>query len=231
MNHNPKVNTLAKADHGVKKPATALLKNTFMITQGFLVLAVLVTLVGSIQSNEPKISLALGLETFIAAVASYYYSQFVNKFARADKIDPADITEIRYADWYITTPVMLFVLMLICGFDFNKTVHFLVLGFVVLLDYFMLYLGHLGELGRIDKLTACIGGFVPFILMFGLIYRNILMSNRSNKKDFFFGFFVIVWALYGVVYLFEDNTKNTLLNALDAVAKGGVGIGLYTHLL
>jgi bacteriorhodopsin len=221
----------AVADTGIKTPVTSLLKNTFTVVQGILILAMLVTIIGAVQTNDKKLCIALGLQTVIAAIASYYYSKFVGKISNTTQVKPIDLAEIRYADWYITTPIMLFVLMLVLGIDFSKTAHLVTVVLVFVLDYVMLHFGFLGEKGTMKKHVACLWGFIPFFIMFALIYRTFLIPNQSNKKNFLFGAFMVIWSLYGLVFLLDETNKNIATNLLDALAKGGVGIGLYTHFL
>jgi hypothetical protein len=115
--------------------------------------------------------------------------------------------------------------------DLSKMKHIIAIISVIVLDYAMLHFGYLGEMGKMEKWNACLSGFLPFGLMFAIIYFVFLKPNPSNKKMVFYWFFFVLWSLYGFVYLLDNNTKNIILNCFDAVAKGGIGIGLYTELL
>jgi hypothetical protein len=44
-----------------------------------------------------------------------------------------------------------------------------------------------------------------------------------------YGFFFIVWALYGVVYMLNEEYKNISMNVLDCIAKCLVGLGLWAY--
>jgi hypothetical protein len=90
----------------------------------------------------------------------------------------------------------------------------------------MLYIGYLGEIGDMNKWVACIGGFIPFILMFGIIYKNFV-TTFSNRL--IFGIFVSIWSLYGVVYMLNDLNKNIAMTILDCIAKCLFGLGLWAY--
>jgi bacteriorhodopsin len=224
-------NLTAVPDVGTKLTMTSLLKNSFTLTQGVLILAMLVTVVGIFRTKDKKICLAFALESAVAAIATYFYSIYTNRIINKDQVSPSELTENRYLDWYITTPIMLFVLILVLGIDISKIAQLVTIVLVILLDFAMLHFGYLGETGTMKKPVACLWGFIPFFIMFALIYRTFLVPNQSNKKNFLFGAYVVVWALYGLVFLLDETNKNIATNLLDAVAKGGVGIGLYTHFL
>jgi len=229
MNKQPSI-LLSVPDKGIKEQTSDALNTTFFITQVFLIAAALITFVGAFQSSDKKMRLALGLESLISAVAAYYYSIFVNKIS-GTKAKWADVAQIRYQDWAITTPIMLFVLALILGFDAQKTKHIVSVASIIILDYIMLYFGYLGEMGKMDKWSSCLWGFIPFMIMFYLLYYVFLMPNYSNKKAFLYWSFFTLWALYGRVSIMDGNTKNIIFNMLDAITKGGVGVGLYTHFI
>jgi hypothetical protein len=38
-----------------------------------------------------------------------------------------------------------------------------------------------------------------------------------------------IWALYGIVYLFQEEYKNISMNILDAIAKCFIGLALWAY--
>jgi hypothetical protein len=44
-----------------------------------------------------------------------------------------------------------------------------------------------------------------------------------------FYFYLVVWSLYGIVYMFDDETKNVFTNILDLIAKCFVGLGVWAY--
>ena len=149
-------------------------------------------------------------------------------------IDWAEISKTRYIDWTITTPMMLLSLSTVLAFNIKKTISLSVLITVLLLNFLMLYIGYLGEVGTLSKMTAMIGGFIPFFAMFGIIAYKFLLPKYNLDNYLFFGVFVSIWACYGIAYLFSEEYKNICMNILDLIAKCFVGLSLwlyYSHLV
>jgi bacteriorhodopsin len=201
---------------------------SFYTTYIILVIAFVVTFCGAIYTSNNEIRHVLLLESLVTFVASYYYSRFtrqIDVFSKNNKyIQWKNITHIRYEDWYITTPLMLVALCLLLS---NHTVKLATLLVVVVLDYFMLYAGYLGETGTLDRGVATLLGFIPFAGIFGIVYTRCLRTSPASwfKYTLFTTYFVI-WAMYGIVFMLDEEMKNIITNVLDCIAKGGVGIGL-----
>ena len=177
----------------------------------------------------------LAIETTVNIIASFAYSQLITFITKP--IDYSSITNFRYLDWFATTPLLLisFTLYLqykknissntnnssidqnkpTAKFDFNK------LAIIILLNLVMLIFGFMGETGRMNHILACITGFIPFIIMFYLIWQwyGDVMKNKN-----IFGVFVVVWSLYGLVYFLPNTGKNISYNILDIIAKVGFGL-------
>lgn len=222
----------------VKNPVQYYVKFSFMITYILLLTTGTITLIESLRTNQPHIRHVLNLETCISVVAGYFYSIFVNKieeYGKKDKkIDWADITKTRYIDWVITTPMMLLVLSTVLAFNIRKKIPLTALVAIILLNYLMLYIGYLGETNVLDKLSATIGGFVPFVFMFGIIGYLFLRPKYLLANYLFFAVFIVIWSCYGLAYLFDEEYKNIFMNILDSIAKCFVGLSLwlyYSHLV
>ena len=95
---------------------------------------------------------------------------------------------------------------------------------IILLDWLMLFLGYLGEIGAIDRTVAVITGFIPFFAIFGIIYQTFLRTSGHTINKLVFGLFVLFWGLYGVGYMFDLEPRNYLMNVLDLLSKSGIGI-------
>jgi hypothetical protein len=93
----------------------------------------------------------------------------------------------------------------------------------------MLYFGHLGEMKKMDRVKAMILGFVAFFGMFYLIFMNYVKPKYVKANYILYGFFLIIWALYGVVYMINEEYKNIAMNILDCIAKCFVGLGLWVY--
>jgi bacteriorhodopsin len=205
-------------------------KFSFNMTYIFLLTTATITFIEAMRTSNPTVRHVLNLETAISVIAGYFYSIFLQKIAMYEKenlpIDWEDVVRTRYIDWSMTTPLMLLALCLTLSTAVGKTIALSTISLIVVLNFAMLYIGYLGETGDMNKWIACIVGFIPFVLMFGVIYKKFV-SNFSNK--IIFGIFVSLWSLYGVVYMFDDLSKNMAMNILDCLAKCLFGLGLWAY--
>ena len=148
-----------------------------------------------------------------------------------------NVTYFRYYDWMITTPTMLitfiFYLMFLKdrenGIKSNSIIdkfkdNWQLIVKVSVLDWLMLLCGYLGEKHIFSFLSTTIAGFIPFFLMFYLIYVNIASYTKTGRTLFWY--FSIVWAFYGVAAILPYRVKNTMYNILDLFAKNFFGVFL-----
>jgi len=208
-------------------------KFSFMLTYIILLTTATITFIEAIRTTSPQIRHIFNLETAISVIAGYFYSVFVTKVS-VDRIDYTELTKMRYVDWAITTPIMILVLILVLGQNIKQSVKFIFYAMLVFLNYVMLFMGYLGEIKILPKLNATILGFIPFFILFYLVYITFIKGHKSMANNVMFGLYIVIWSLYGVVYMFEEELKNICFNILDLIAKCGVGLGLwgyYTHIL
>jgi len=59
---------------------------------------------------------------------------------------------------------------------------------IFILNWMMLLLGYLGEIGIIHNLTAVISGFIPFIAFFMIIYNHYAKYTDLGKQLFYYFF-------------------------------------------
>jgi len=205
-------------------------KFSFNMTYIFLLTTATITFIEAMRTTNPTVRHVLNLETAISIIAGYFYSVFLQKIAMYEKenkpINWEDVVRTRYIDWSMTTPLMLLALCLTLASAVGKTIALSTISLIILLNFAMLYIGYLGERGCMNKWFACILGFIPLVMMFGIIYKKFV-SNFSNKV--IFGIFVSIWSLYGVVYMFDDLAKNMAMNILDCLAKCLFGLGLWAY--
>jgi bacteriorhodopsin len=210
-----------------------LVKTSFMITYILLLTTGLITFIEAMRTQNPLVRHIFNLETCISLVAGYFYSVFVgqlNQFERDNvPVDWDIITKNRYIDWAITTPMMLLVLSVFLASESKTVVHLTTIVLIIIFNYIMLYIGYLGETNVLDRFTACIGGFVPFFIVFYLIFSNYVVINKGIGKYWLFLFYLFFWSLYGLVYLLEESYKNIAMNILDCIAKCIVGIALWMY--
>ena len=214
-------------------PIQPYVRFSFYMTYVFLLTTATVTFIEAIRTQNPMVRHVLNLETAVSVIAGYFYSTFIEKlsvYEKEDKpIDWPEISTTRYLDWSMTTPVMLLVLALVLATNIKKVVPLSFILLIILLNYVMLYIGYLGETRQMDRLMACGLGFVPFVLMFGLIYRKFVLPIYNLSNYIIFSIFVGIWFFYGVIYMADNITQNIGLNVLDCLAKCCLGLGLWAY--
>jgi bacteriorhodopsin len=198
-------------------------------------------------SKYEPLKYILAIETTVNIIASVAYSSLITLVKQQNF---SNITSYRYLDWFATTPLLLISLTLYLQYKKsintntapnapttipttiptttqniiqNAQVKFEYdrLGIIVGLNVLMLIFGYLGETGKMNHILACVLGFIPFIVMFYLIWEWYGDSIK-NKKIFII--FIVVWALYGIVYFLPNIPKNISYNILDVIAKVGFGL-------
>lgn len=220
------MSSTATANLAVHSPIQA----SFTVTYILLMTTAAITFIEALRTPTPFVRHVLNLETAISLIAGYFYSVFVGMIQQKDvnnALDWKDVTNMRYIDWSMTTPLMLITLCLVTGSATNVPIHLPVIVTILALNYAMLYAGYLGEQGALPRTTATVLGFVPFAAMFGLIYNVFLSRKNVLSNTIFFSVYVTIWTLYGVVYVLDEVSKNIAMNMLDCIAKCLVGIGLF----
>jgi len=214
-------------------PVQYYVKFSYSITYIFLLTTATITFIEAMRTSSPSIRHVLNIETAISLIAGYFYSVFLEKISAYEKddktIDWADMSATRYIDWSMTTPFMLLALCLVLSQNIGKSVTLKIILGVVLLNYIMLYIGYLGEANSMSRIHATLFGFVAFFGLFYLIFINYVAPVYNKSNYILFWFFAIVWGLYGVVYLFNEEYKNISMNILDCIAKCFVGLGLWAY--
>ena len=214
-------------------PVEYYVKFTFVITYILLMTTATITFIEAMRTKTAAVRHVLNLETAISVIAGYFYSVFVqqiDEFSKEGKpIEWKDITKTRYIDWSITTPLMLLTLCLVLGMNTGTVVRVPIIGSVVLLNYLMLYTGYLGETGVLSRLNGMLIGFVAFFAMFFLIFMVFVAPKPMYANYVLYGIYLVVWTMYGFVYLLGEEYKNIAMNILDFIAKCFVGLGLWAY--
>lgn len=195
------------------------------------------------------------MEGSVQTVELVFYLYIVRTLTSHDSI--RSMAAKRYADWFLTTPVMLFTLAGYFSFDrgdpstsrslgsFFRT-HAGRLAGMATANLLMLLAGVLGEIGAIPVMAAAAAGFMAYAAAFWQLY-GFLDAPASAKAPAAEGllppvpasgaahalFWAVAaaWALYGVAYLFPPAAKNASYNYLDLVAKNFFGAFLSVRLL
>jgi hypothetical protein len=123
--------------------------------------------------------------------------------------------------------MMLIVLCAALAYNIKATVHATVILPIIILNYVMLYFGYIGE--SKDKIFSAIISFAAFFMMYAIIFYHYIRPKYNLPNYVFYSLYLVAWTLYGVVYFFEEETKNICLNALDVFSKSLIGIGLWFY--
>lgn len=216
-----------------ENPVKYYVKFSFVITYILLLTTATITFIEAMRTTNPFVRHVLNLETCISVVAGYFYSVFVSQIEnfsnKGIEIDWADISKTRYIDWSITTPMMLLALCLVLAQNAKKAVTLKVIGTIILLNYAMLYIGYAGENNMITKSLAQILGFIPFIIMFVIIYIQFVKSSDSKANYVLYSLYFFIWSLYGFVFMLGEEFKNITMNILDFTAKCLIGLSLWAY--
>lgn len=224
----------------------SLTKSSFYFTYIFLITTGTICFIEAVKNPIPQIRHIMNLETCISVVAGYFYAKFVEKIDNFEEDIKEEkdetiknnkqkklyetINDTRYTDWAISTPLMLLVLCMVLGYENKLNVHFTSVLYILILNFFMLGSGYLGEINQISKFLATLMGFVFFFGMYGLIWKTY-MTNKStfNSKIIFYSFLVL-WAFYGLFYNMNNINKIIGYNILDLLAKAFIGIFFWLYL-
>ena len=199
-------------------------KNTFFTSYLVLFGYTIITLVEAIRTPSTNVRHIMNIETAISMVAGLVYGYF-NEEIKKPGVDLKKITQVRYVDWSITTPLILLVILLFYNGE-NAIDYKTYLG-IVGLNAGMLYSGYLGETGQVNKITGGVVGFLFFGLLLAMFYSCCIPGTRSPVV---FWVFALLWALYGVAYYIEDEeTKNIAYNVLDVISKALFGVVLWSY--
>lgn len=227
------VDTLKEKVEKRLNPVQYYVKFSFSITYILLLTTATITFVEAMRTNIPHVRHILNLETAISLIAGYFYSAFLEKIANFEKadilIDWRDITTTRYIDWSITTPMMLLALCLVLSRNIKLEVPFKVMAVIIVLNYFMLYFGYLGETKSMSRTSSMLSGFVAFFGMFYLIFANFVQPTFMLSNYILYGLYFVIWSIYGIVYMLDEQWKNIAMNILDSIAKCLIGLGLWAY--
>lgn len=177
----------------------------------------------------------LKVELGVQIVELVFYIYFLRSIAATNV---GSMSTLRYFDWVITTPVMLFTTIVYFTYEQEQTKsdpqpidlrqfvgdNWKNIGLIGLFNLLMLLFGYFGETGCGDKWLMGGFGFLAFFGAFYLIYTEYAAKAPVGQN--MFAILFAVWSVYGVAYGFDDVTKNNTFNGLDVVAKNFFGLFL-----
>ena len=207
------------------------MKESFTLCYLVLFGTAAITFIEALRTNSVHARHILNLETAVSLTAGFVYGMFLTMVDKPN-FSLRECVYYRYIDWSITTPMLLLVLLLFFTFHSKEPLSIAAYGIVVMLNYFMLYFGYMGEKGIMPKRQAQILGFASFALMLAFIYVYFVhdkVTSLTCPPFILFVIFTIVWSAYGVAAEMDDLTKNKMYNVLDIIAKVFFGLGLWMY--
>ena len=215
---------------------STIVNNATKLSLGIQTITGLFGLYGLTIPVAPKDAIlkqVLGLEMIVQIIEFVFYIGFLSVF------NIKDLTQKRYYDWFLSTPVMLFTISLYFFYvnfiegkdakpidltEFTKNNSKQIIAFVVL-NFLMLLFGYLAEVGIMNRGLAFVVGTAALCGSFGVIYESYAKFSEQTKNIFWIMFGL--WAMYGIAFLMPPVAKNLGYTALDIFAKNFFGIFLY----
>jgi hypothetical protein len=187
--------------------------------------------------NDIILREVLGLEMVVQVIEFIFYLGFISV------LNLNDLTQKRYYDWGLSTPIMLFTISLYFFYvnfvegqettkpvnlkDFAKNNFTQIAGFIIL-NFLMLLFGFLAEVGFMDRGLAFILGTGALCGSFGIIYRNYAKFSEKTRRIFWIMFGL--WSMYGIAFLYPPVIKNLGYTILDIFAKNFFGLFLFYNI-
>ena len=224
-----------------------LVLSSFYFTYVFLLTTGVITFIEALRTPIPAVRHIMNIETCISVIACYFYGLFVveiknsqvqqreksaeNNDNSTDVIPIEKINNMRYTDWFITTPFMLLALCMVLGYENKIPVKIYPLLLTLAFNFAMLLFGYLGEIRLLTKNLASVIGFVFFFLTYGVIWKIFMTGSKiTSQSKYIFWVFLGVWSLYGVFYHTKETTKMFGYNILDLIAKAFIGLFFWLYL-
>ena len=224
-----------------------LVLSSFYLTYVFLLTTGVITFIEALRTPIPTVRHIMNIETCISVIACYFYGLFVveiknsqvqqreksaeNNDNPTDTIPVEKINNMRYTDWFITTPFMLLALCMVLGYENKIPVKIYPLLLTLAFNFAMLLFGYLGEIRLLTKNLASVIGFVFFFLTYGVIWKIFMTGSKiTSQSKYIFWVFLGVWSLYGVFYHTKETTKMFGYNILDLIAKAFIGLFFWLYL-
>jgi hypothetical protein len=217
------------------------LYNTGVASFGIQILSAILDIYALVTKTDPSLAVIrtlLMIELAVQFVEGSFYYWMITNFQQIKNITP-----FRYYDWALTTPTMLFTFCVFLMYVRNREEQLVpasltdlltptavnVIAAIVCLNAAMLAFGYFTEKGYMGVVAGTAAGFVPFVLMFYLVYMYFAQYTTTGTYAFYA--FAGVWALYGIAALTHYKTKNIAYNILDLFSKNFFGFFLAFLLL
>jgi bacteriorhodopsin len=170
----------------------------------------------------------------------------------------SNMARVRYFDWFLTTPMMLFTLAAYMTYAADKYRHSTIdavdrtqtigptldeskglLGFlkseskylisIAIANFCMLIIGFAADIGYVSNTIAFIFGFLSMGVSFGILWQRYARHSQEGKNLFLV--VSVIWSIYGIAFMANHTTKNSIYNGLDVISKNMFGLFLAYKLI
>jgi len=213
---------------------TLTIQNTVYFSIIIQIISTVITWEGlfkNLKGSDVVLKEILAIENIVQIIEFTFYL-----YIASYNTDVSKMGTLRYVDWFVTTPTMLFTTIVYMEYnnvkdkgeilDVKKFIHLnkMKMYKIFINNFFMLVCGLLVELDILNMYLGISIGFYFFYQTFKIIHtytKNNVINNRL------YAFLVIVWGLYGFAAMLSNKNKNISYNLLDLVAKNFYGLYIY----
>lgn len=110
---------------------------------------------------------------------------------------------LRYRGWAFSTPLMIIGFLLFLSSTTKIPLTIKTGISCILLDWLMLFLGYLGELGIINRNVALITGFIPLLFIYGIMYQ-VFLKNKFILINYVMYIFLYYFGVYMALDTYGD---------------------------
>jgi len=152
--------------------------------------------------------------TMIAAIS--YFGMTLQK---PDDGYATSVLAYRYADWILTTPIILFVILKKAKFSMDY------IAFIMAADVLMIATGYFAKLEKDPHKRQgwFVFGMILFLPILHALYKSMGYTHASALT-------LVIWLLYPIVWMLSDGNaitvtmENQVISVMDVIAKVGFGI-------
>lgn len=213
---------------------TLTVKNTVYFSIIIQIISTVITWEGlfkKLKGSDVVLKEILAIENIVQIIEFTFYL-----YIASYNTDVSKMGTLRYIDWFVTTPTMLFTTIVYMEYnnvknkgellDVKKFIHLnkMKMYKIFINNFFMLVCGLLVEMNILNMYLGISIGFYFFYQTFKIIH-TYTKNNIINDK--LYTFLVIVWGLYGFAAMLSNKNKNISYNLLDLVAKNFYGLYIF----
>jgi len=209
-------------------------KNTVYFSIIIQIISTVITWEGlfeKLKGSDVVLKEILAIENIVQIIEFTFYLYIASYNTDVNKMG-----SIRYIDWFVTTPTMLFTTIVYMEYNNVKnkgelldvkkfiSLNKMKMYQIFINNFFMLVCGLLVERNIISMYLGIPLGFYFFYQTFKIIHTY---TKNNVINDRLYAFLVIVWGLYGFAAMLSNKNKNISYNLLDLVAKNFYGLYIF----